>query len=140
MQSRDETRTVFFDAWYKYKAQEELTPMQEQLVQLIEAHPEYLDIFNHPEKYKEADFKVADNVENPFLHLGCHYTILEQVSLDQPQGIRSLYEKLVKQTSNVHDAEHQIMGILGKLIWKMLKEDKAFDQQDYLKQIKQLIR
>lgn len=139
MQSRDETRAVFFDAWYKYKAQEKLTPMQEQLVQLIEAHPEYLDIFNHPEKYKDVDFKVADHEENPFLHLGCHYTILEQVSIDQPQGMRSVYEQLVKQTKDVHEAEHQIMGILGKLIWKMLKEDKAFDQQDYLKQIQQLI-
>ena len=139
MQSREDTRAVFFEAWNKHKAKQTLTPMEEQLIQLIEIHPEYKEIFENPDKFLEEDFKVEDHEENPFLHLGFHYTLLEQISLDQPPGIRSLYEQLVKKVGDVHKAEHQIMSILVHMIWEMLQSKQPFDHEDYLKEISKLV-
>ncbi|WP_204318325.1 DUF1841 family protein [Serratia marcescens] len=34
---------------------------------------------------------------NPFLHMGLHLAVREQVATDRPQGIRTVYTKLIEK-------------------------------------------
>ncbi len=140
MQSREAIRTLFYEAWGKHKNKQDLTAEETLLAQLIEQHPDYIEIFDDEEKHLNTDFKTDGSEENPFLHLSFHHALLDQVGVDQPQGIRALYEQLVKKVGDAHEAEHQIMSILAHMIWEMLKSKKTFDHEDYLKEIQKLIR
>ena len=42
---------------------------------------------------------------NPFLHLSLHLAIEEQLSIDQPPGIRASFEALAEKRGE-HDAKH----------------------------------
>ncbi len=43
---------------------------------------------------------------NPFLHMGMHLALQEQVALDRPAGIQAVYRQLGEQLGDVHDTEH----------------------------------
>ena len=51
---------------------------------------------------------------NPFLHMGMHIAIKEQLSIDQPIGIRKRFERLLKKTGNEHDAAIKSWNVLRK--------------------------
>ena len=46
-----------------------------------------------------------------------HLTISEQVSIDQPRGIRQAVELLAARRNSLHDAQHEVMECLGEMIW-----------------------
>ena len=43
---------------------------------------------------------------NPFLHLSMHLTLTEQLSIDQPRGIRQAVELLAARRGSMHAAQH----------------------------------
>ena len=78
-------------------------------------------IFKHPE-YKKDLFSLNINfrykyTENPFLHLSMHLAIEEQILINQPFGIKFLYQKFSKK-KNCHNTSHEIMDCIEQLIWE----------------------
>ncbi|HEV2614888.1 MAG TPA: DUF1841 family protein [Gammaproteobacteria bacterium] len=136
----NDTRETYFKAWRKHQLNEKLEPLEKQLLHLIQEHPEYHDVFANPEKFSDYNFSAENNEENPFLHLGLHLTLLEQVSTNRPKGITAVYKEIVNTMGDVHHAEHHIMDILARELWQMMDKQKQPDKKNYLKQLKKLLK
>lgn len=125
--SRDEARAFLFDSWRKYRAGEMLTPLEDMMAKLIEQHPEYHAILDHPETYQQRDYAPAQGDPNPFLHLMMHLTMQEQISIDQPPGIRAHFQRLTAHYHNEHDALHKMMECLGEMLWQAQRNNSGPD-------------
>ena len=93
-QSRDELRRRYLDAWRKFSAHEPLEPLEAQLAAVIAEHPEYVSWLESGDAALLADFTPEGGRENPFLHMGLHLAIREQVATDRPAGIARVHEAL----------------------------------------------
>lgn len=116
--TRDEARSFLFDSWRKHRDGTLLTPLEDLAVQLISKHPEYFAVLENPDRHQDQDFLPEQGATNPFLHLMMHLTIEEQISIDQPAGIRGHFERLTRQLGSEHDAQHRIMECLSEMIWQ----------------------
>ena len=131
--SRDQVRRFFFDVWAKYRAGQTLTGAEVPALDAVLAHPEYHAILDQPGRYQDRDYLPEAGETNPFLHLSMHLAISEQLSVDQPPGIRSRYQRLLEQHSgNAMDAQHAVMDCLGEMIWQVQRHQTAFDSAAYL--------
>lgn len=116
--SRDEARKFLFDSWRKRNAMQLLTPLEDLASQLIARHPEYHAVLENPDCYQYRDYLPEHGETNPFLHLMMHLTIEEQISIDQPAGIRAHFVRLTRQLKSEHDAQHRMMECLSEMIWQ----------------------
>ena len=130
--SRDEARLFFFEAWKKYKEDQPLTDLQKLALGIIILHPEYHKILDEPEQFLERDYLPDTGNVNPFLHMSMHLAIEEQLSIDQPRGIRALYERILQKTSDRHAAFHLVIDCLGEMIWHAQRYNTAPDEKIYL--------
>jgi hypothetical protein len=133
---RQTHRRVFIEAWRKAGAGEPLEPLETQIVEIMRMHPEYHPHLDHGEAVMDRDWLPEGGETNPFLHLGLHLTVLEQVGLDRPPGVRKLYRRLIESTGDVHEADHIIMECLAEAIWRISHDGKSFNEKAYLKCIK----
>jgi len=99
-------------------------------------HPEYEDTFKDVEKAIAKDYSVEGGEANPFLHLSMHLSIAEQVSIDQPRGIRAASEALTRKLDSPHDAHHIIMECLGEMIWNSQRRGVPPDGEAYVEAVK----
>lgn len=116
--SRDEARIFLFESWRKRRAGELLTPLEDLAAQLIAKHPEYHAVLEDPDRHQGQDYLPEQSETNPFLHLMMHLTIEEQISIDQPAGIRAHFARLTRKLDSEHDAQHRMMECLGEMIWQ----------------------
>jgi len=116
--SRDDARNFLFDSWRKHRESAVLTALEDMAAQLIVKHPEYHALFENPEQFKRRDYTPAEGEPNPFLHLMMHLTMQEQISIDQPPGIRAHLQRLTVHYQSEHDALHKMMECLGEMLWQ----------------------
>jgi hypothetical protein len=129
---RQSHRRTFIAAWEKAQAGQRLEPVEAQIVQVLRHHPEYHALMTDAEAVLDRDFLPEQGESNPFLHMGLHIAILDQLSIDQPAGIRQLYSNLVRATGDPHEAEHQIMECLAEALWTLQRNQAPFDDTAYL--------
>jgi hypothetical protein len=115
--SKDDVRRFFCDAWSKHRAGSVLTPLEAIAVDWIVRHPEYHDDLADASAAIARDYSIDDGRTNPFLHLSMHVAIAEQLSVDQPPGIRAVHRRLVARTGDDHAAAHAVMDCLGEIVW-----------------------
>ena len=127
--SRDEVRETFFAAWRKYRAGEPLAGIETLVLDVVLRHPEYHEMLEHPERYRERDY--TDEL-NPFLHLSLHVALEEQLSIDQPPGIASRFQALLEGFQDRHEALHQALECLAETVWRAQRERAAPDAAAYL--------
>lgn len=135
-QDRTALRQQYFNAWKKYHSKQLLSPLDSQLVQVILDHPEYQDYVEQAEKYSDYAFE-ADDI-NPFLHMSMHLALRDQISADNPVGVKAVFERLLLRQGDTLMVEHEMMRILTDHIWMMLKQQKAFNASDYLEHLHRL--
>ena len=133
--SRDQVRRFFCEAWRKHRAREILDGAEAVAADLITHHPEYHKLLENPEAAVEKDFTPESGQMNPFLHLSLHLAIAEQISIDQPHGIKAAYFAL-RQKMEVHDAEHALMECLGETIWRSQREGQPMDGEAYIESVR----
>jgi hypothetical protein len=90
----------------------------------IVEHPEYHDILSSAEA-AATEYRVDEGRTNPFLHLSMHLAIAEQLSIDQPPGLRTAYQRLVARRGGAHAAAHDVMECLGEVIWSAQRAGDA---------------
>jgi len=129
--SRDQARQFFFDTWAKFQARQPVEGAASVALEIILAHPEYHGMLNQPERYQDRDYPPEFGETNPFLHLAMHLTIAEQVSIDQPSGIRERYEQLLKRHGNAMSAQHDIMDCLAEMIWQAQRQGSEYSSAIY---------
>ena len=129
--SREQVRTFFCESWRKYRERRILEGAEVTAADLIAEHPEYHALLENPEAAVEQEFTPERGQVNPFLHLSLHLAVAEQISIDQPHGIKAAYATLRKKM-DVHDTEHAIMECLGEAIWRSQRDRAPIDGQSYL--------
>lgn len=129
--SREEVRRFFCEAWQKQTQGQILTPLETLAAQWIEQHPEYHALLNNSEGDIQQDYTPEGGVTNPFLHLSMHLSISEQISIDQPPGIRLIHQRLAQKLGSEHEAQHQIMECLGQVMWEAQRLGGNPDAQAY---------
>ena len=135
--SRDQARQLFFENWRKYRPGETLSGLETVALQVILLHPEYHTLFDDPERNLGRDYAPEHGALNPFLHLSLHLAIEEQLSIDQPPGIRTAFEQLRAKTGAEHDAKHALLECLAETIWQAQRANAAPDQALYLECLRQ---
>jgi hypothetical protein len=101
-------------------------------VEIIVRHPEYHPLLGQPDRYRDRDWPPELGETNPFLHLSMHLSIAEQLSIDQPPGIRAAYEKLRTRLGDEHAAQHAVMDCLGEMLWRSQRDGLPPDGAAYL--------
>jgi hypothetical protein len=129
--SREQVRDFFFDAWAKFNTQQPLTALEAIAVEVISAHPEYHTLLNQRDRYVDRDYAPEQGDTNPFLHMSMHLSIREQVSIDQPPGVRAAHQRLTAKTGEVLEAEHLMMDCLAEMIWQAQRHHTAPDPAIY---------
>lgn len=129
--TKDEVRRFFCDTWRKSQANEVLTPLEAIARDWILQHPEYESELSDQDAAQSADYDIAKGQSNPFLHLSMHLSIAEQVSIDQPPGIRSAFQLLATRLGE-HDAHHKIMECLGQMLWTSQRNGTPPDGEAYI--------
>ena len=130
--SRDQARAFLFDLWEKRRAGHVLTPLESMALAIVLEHPEYHSYLEDRERYLDRDWRPEGGETNPFLHLQMHLAIEEQLSIDQPPGIRAAVEELARKRGSMHGARHDVMDCLAEAIWNAQRHGAAFDNESYL--------
>jgi hypothetical protein len=130
--SRDQVRDFFFQAWEKFRAGQPLTPLESLAVEHVTRHPEYHPVLDNPERFREREWPPELGETNPFLHLSMHLSISEQLSIDQPPGIRGAYDKLLTRLGDEHAAQHGVMDCLGEMLWRAQRDRQPPDGAAYI--------
>ena len=99
---------------------------------IVMLHPEYHAVLEDRERYLDRDWKPEGGETNPFLHLSMHLAIGEQLSIDQPPGIRAAVQRLARKLDSEHEARHAVMDCLAEVIWQAQRNGVAFDNAAYL--------
>jgi len=129
---RTQTREVFFRAWRSHREGRLLAGLEQLIVQVALRHPEYHALLDRPDDARDRDYALEAGVTNPFLHLGLHIAIEEQLSLDQPRGIRGYYQKMLQQLPDEHAVQHRMMECLEEMLWRGNREAGAPEESAYL--------
>jgi len=140
IQDRDSGRAFFLEVWGKHKRQLPLEALGQMVLDVILLHPEYHAILEKEEKEISAmEFSPESGMSNPFLHMGMHIAILEQVGSDRPSGITALYQQLLPKYPSAHELEHKMMESLGETLWLAQRNNTLPDEAQYLEQLKRLL-
>lgn len=138
--SRDQARQFLFDAWAKFKQTAVLTDLEKIAVEVITMHPEYHAMFDAPEQYLQQAYFPEMGVTNPFLHISLHLSVIEQISIDQPVGIKALHAKLKEKHADAHLAYHDVMDCLAETLWQSQRNNTALDATLYLNLLQQKVQ
>ncbi len=137
-QNRQELRQMYVMAWQKSKHNEVMSPLEAQIATVIGEHPEYQDVLRQVSR--DADFEPADGQSNPFLHMGLHLAIREQVATDRPAGIAAVHKSLSQHSGDPHSTEHRMIDCLAESLWEAQNANRAPDEQKYLERLQRLNR
>ena len=139
IQDRDSGRMFFLEVWGKHKKKLPLEALEQMVLDVILQHPEYHVILEKDEKEISAiEFTPEMGMTNPFLHMGMHIAIFEQIGSNRPSGITALYQQLLPKYSSAHDLEHSMMECLGESLWLAQRNNTLPDEAQYLEQVKKL--
>ena len=130
--TRDQSRDFLFDLWRKHGEGAALSPLESMALAIVLEHPEYHAVLGEPERYRDHEWRPEGGETNPFLHLSMHLAIEEQVSIDQPPGIREAVRKLATRRGSLHEAAHDVMDCLAEVIWQAQRNGAGFDNATYL--------
>lgn len=130
--SQEDVRRFFCETFRKYDAKEILTPLETIAADWISQHPEYFEDLRSVDAALQRDYSIDSGKTNPFLHLSMHLTIAEQITINQPQGVRVAYEALAHKKNSIHEAHHEMMECLGEMIWNSQRNGTPPDGKAYI--------
>jgi len=109
-----------------------MSAQEASIAAVIELHPEYQPLIADSANALAFEAGAATGRQNPFLHMGLHLAVRDQLCVERPPGIRSLYEQLQAKLGDTHAAEHALMEALGEVLWQANRDGRAPDEQHYL--------
>lgn len=137
-QNREQLRQMYLEAWRKYNAGLPLQPLEAQIAAVIAEHKEYVPLLESGPQALSADFTPEGGRENPFLHMGLHLAIREQVATDRPRGIAPIHQALSERLGDPHAAEHAMLEPLAETLWESQRSGRIPDEQRYLERLRNL--
>jgi hypothetical protein len=135
-QGRSSLRRMYVEAWRKHREALPVEPVEDQIIRVIEWHPEYADVLEAGDDALEQDYTPESGRTNPFLHMGLHLAIREQVATDRPRGIVDVHRALAQRLGDAHAAEHAMIECLGEALWQAQRSGRAPDETAYLEALR----
>ena len=86
----------------------------------------------------KAEFAPEHGTSNPFLHMGLHLAVRDQLTVDRPPGIRAAFDRVAKQSEDRHDAEHRVIECLAETLWEAQRDNRLPDESVYLDRVRRL--
>ena len=137
-QDRSSLRRMYVDAWRKHREARPVEPVEDQIVRVVELHPEYAALLESGEASLDRDYTPEGGQTNPFLHMGLHLAIREQVATDRPAGIADMHRALLARLGDAHAAEHAMIDCLGEALWQAQRSGRPPDETAYLESLRRL--
>lgn len=138
--NREALRRQFVDAWRKAREGRPVTALEDMIARVVAEHPEYQQLLESGEDALERDWTPEGGETNPFLHLGMHIAVREQLSVDRPPGIRAAFEQLAAKHGDAHAAEHDMLECLGETLWEAQRHGAMPDEMRYLERVRERAR
>ncbi len=135
-QDRNELRRMYAEAWQKHHDRLPMSPLEAQIAAVVEWHPEYHGDITSDNL--DRDYTPDGGQTNPFLHMGLHLSIREQVSTNRPAGIARIHESMIAKTGDAHASEHQMIECLAETLWDAQNRNGLPDEQKYLQRLRRL--
>ncbi len=139
VETRDDARGFFLRVWAKMGGEEPLEPLEALVAETIAAHPEYHAVLADPQRALADDSELPGRMSSPFLHMGLHIALIEQLQTDRPPGIQAVYRELVTRSGGAHVAEHRMMEYLADELWQAGQAGRPPDAEAYLRKVRRLI-
>lgn len=130
--SQHDVRTFFCDVLRRHREGAPLSPLEAIAAHWVQEHPEFHPELSDLQAALEASYTVEEGRTNPFLHLSMHLSLSEQVSIDQPPGIRQAMDALSQRLGSLHSAQHEAMECLGDMLWQSQRSGRPPDGQAYV--------
>jgi Domain of unknown function (DUF1841). len=137
---RDSLRRYYRTVWDKATADQPLEPLEHLIAGAIREHPEYQPVLADPEIALGREYTPEQGQTNPFLHMGMHIAIQEQLGGDRPAGILDVYQRLRRRMGDSHAVEHRMMECLGETLWEAQRDGVEPDERVYLERLRRLAR
>jgi hypothetical protein len=134
---REGIRAFYVEAWRKRRTGLPAQPLEHQVADVIEQHPEYQALLEEGQDALDREWTAADGESNPFLHMGLHLGLREQVATDRPAGIASLHRSLAARLG-VHEAEHRMAECLASALWQAQRSGALPDEAAYMDALRRI--
>jgi hypothetical protein len=138
IENREEARRFFVQVRQKFHKKQALEPLEQLILDVILAHPEYDYILEKGEAMLDEEFGPEQGRMNPFLHMSMHIAIKEQIQTDRPAGLRRVCEELLAKIGDTHEMEHAVMECLGESLWLAQRNNTLPDEAAYLENLRAL--
>jgi hypothetical protein len=125
---RNQLRQAYLQAWQKFQQGQPMQPLERQIAEVVKEHPEYHKRLADT----HGDYLPEAGDTNPFLHMGMHLALREQLATSRPAGIVECYRALSDQHGSSHQAEHDMMECLGEALWTAQRQGGLPDEDAYL--------
>ena len=135
--SQADVRRFFCGVYAKSRAGQPLEAIELLVSQWIDEHPEYHAALSDVDAALASMAHASETHDNPFLHLSMHLSISEQCSIDQPRGIRQAVELLTARRESLHQAHHEVMDCLGRMVWESQRAGRPPDGAAYIDCVQQ---
>jgi hypothetical protein len=112
--------------------------LEAQVADVIALHPEYHAALERGEDALARDYTPEGGQSNPFLHMGLHLAVRDQIATDRPPGLRKAFESLAQRTGAAHEAEHRIIECLAQAMWEAQRAGRPPDESAYLEAVRRL--
>jgi hypothetical protein len=137
--NRDQLRRMYLDSWRKFSNRAPLEPLEAQVAAVVAEHPEYVPWLESGDEALTAEFVPEGGRQNPFLHMGLHLAIRDQVATDRPPGVAGIHAALAKRLGDAHAAEHAMLEPLAEALWEAQRDGRPPDEQAYLERLRRLV-
>ncbi len=136
---RNKLRQYYFDVWFKAQNNQPLEPLEKIIADVVSQHPEYHPVLSNKDSAMGKEYLPESGESNPFMHMGMHIAIHEQLSANRPAGIREIYQKIATRCGDAHEAEHKMTECLAEMMWQAQRSSTAPDEKAYIRLLKKLI-
>lgn len=134
---REGLRAFYLEAWRKRRQGLPAEPLELQVADVIEQHPEYHALLEQGEYALDKDWTPTEGESNPFLHMGLHLGLREQVATDRPAGIAAIHRRLAARLG-VHEAEHRMAECLAEALWHAQRNNSLPDEVSYMEALRRI--
>lgn len=135
--SQADVRRFFCGVYAKSQAGQPMEAIELLVSQWIAEHPEYHAALSDVDTALAGMAATSESQDNPFLHLSMHLSISEQCSIDQPRGIRQAVELLTARRDSLHQAHHEVMDCLGRMVFESQRAGRPPDGATYIDCVQQ---
>jgi hypothetical protein len=132
-------RAFYINAWRKRREGLPAEPLEIQVADVIEEHPEYQPLLERGEEMVDRDWTPEQGETNPFLHMGLHLALREQVATDRPAGVAALHRELAARLGR-HEAEHRMAECLAEALWSAQRNHSLPDEVSYMQSLRRIRR